>query len=132
VSVEGLDQFRRALRMMDKALPRTLRVAMNEAAALLIQKAKPLVPRLTGRAADSMKVRSSQSAVRVAVGGSRAPYYPFLDFGGRVGPGKSVHRPFMTEGRYLYPTLRANKTEFNEVLEDALKGAARSAGIDVD
>lgn len=132
VSVEGLAQFRRALRTLDKDLPKTLRVAMNEAAALLIKKAKPLVPRLTGKAADSMKVRSSQAAVRIAVGGKKAPYYPFLDFGGRTGRKKSVHRPFISEGRYLYPTLRANKSEFNEVLEDALKGAARNAGIDVD
>lgn len=132
VRIQGLAQFRRALRQLDASLPRTLRVAMNEAAALLIRKAQPLVPRVTGKAANSMKVRSSQAAVRVAVGGNKAPYFPWLDFGGRVGRNDSARRPFITEGRYLYPTLRANRSEFDEVLEEALKGAARNAGIEVD
>lgn len=132
VAVEGLAQFRKGLRALDRDLPKALRVAQNDAASFLIGKARPLIPRRSGTAADSLKARSSQTSVRVAIGGRKAPYMPWLDFGGRVGPNKSVTRPFLKEGRYLYPTLKSNREQFQDILQDALTDVARTAGLDVD
>lgn len=132
VAVEGLAQFRKGLRALDRDLPKALRVAQNDAASFLIGKAKPLIPRRSGTAAASLKARSSQTSVRVAIGGRKAPYMPWLDFGGRVGPNDSVTRPFLKEGRYLYPTLKSNREQFADILEDALTDVARTAGLDVD
>lgn len=132
VEVKGLADFQRGLRQMDKDLPKGLRLALNDCADFLIGKTRPLIPKRSGRAADSLKARSSQKAVRIAVGGRRAPYYPWLDFGGKVGRNDSVARPFFTEGRYLYPTLRKNRDEFTRILGGAVLGVARDAGLDVD
>lgn len=132
VTVSGLVQFRKGLRQLDSNLPKGLRVALNESSTFLIDKTRPLIPRRTGRAADSLKARSTQSAVRVGIGGKRAPYYPWLDYGGSVGRNNSVKRPFLKEGRYLYPTFRDHRAEFQKILESALVDVARGAGLEVD
>jgi hypothetical protein len=131
LAVKGLKEFTRSLKQVDAALPKGVRVALNGCSDFLIGKARPLIPTRTGAAARSLKARSSQSAVRIAMGGRAAPYMPWLDFGGRVGRGKSVARPFLTEGRYLYPTLRNNRDEFAKIMEKALVGVAEAAGLDV-
>lgn len=132
VEVEGLKEFGRSLRKLDSDLPKTLRVALNSCADFLIGKVKPTIPRRTGRAADSLKARSTRTAVRIAVGGRKAPYYPWLDFGGRVGKGKTTKRAFLSEGRYLYPGLRLHRDEFTDIMRGALVGVAERAGLEVD
>lgn len=132
ISVTGLSEFNRALRRMDSQLPIALRLAMNEAADFLIQKARQDIPRRTGAAAASLKAKSTRTDVRIGVGGRRAPYYPWLDFGGAVGKNKSVKRPFIHEGRYLYPTLRVHRDRFTEIMRTALINVAEDAGVEVD
>ncbi len=132
VRVDGLDQFRRALKALDGNLGKGLRVALNTASTFIITEARPLIPVLSGKAAKSLKARSSQNTVRIAVGGKAAPYYPWLDYGGAVGVAGSIKRPFIGEGRYLYPTLGKNRAQFEKILTDALAEVARSAGIDME
>jgi hypothetical protein len=131
LQVAGLKEFGRALGKLDSSLPKGLRVAMNGCADFLIGKTVPLIPRRTGAAASSLRARSTRGAVRIAVGGRAAPYYPWLDFGGRTGINRSVNRPFYKEGRYLYPTLRQHQSDFAEIMERALLGVAETAGLDV-
>lgn len=130
--ISGLKEFRGALKQLDKGLPKGLRVAFNGSADFLIGKVRPQIPKLTGRAARSVKARSSQTEVRVAVGGRQAPWYPWLDFGGRTGRKRSVDRPFIKEGRYLYPTFHKYRAEFTKITEGALVSLAEDAGLDVD
>jgi hypothetical protein len=132
VTVDGLKQFNRALRKLDADLPKGLRLALNGCSDFLIAKTVPQIPKRSGAAARSLKARSTRTSVRIGVGGRAAPYYPWLDFGGKTGRHKSVVRPFFTEGRYLYPTLRRNRSEFAKILEGALVDVARGAGLDVD
>lgn len=131
IRIDGLVEFQRALRDLDSAMPKLLRQALNEASQLVIDRARPGIPRRSGRAAQSLKVRSSQRKAAIAAGGRRAPYYPWLDFGGRTGPGRSVNRPFLTEGRYIYPALRRNRDEITRKLEAAVAEVARAAGVEV-
>lgn len=131
IAVRGLREYQRALKKLDADLPKGLRLALNQAAELLVSKTVPKIPRRTGRAAASLKARSTRTAARVAVGGRRAAYYPWLDFGGRVGRGRSVARQFIPEGRYIYPTLAENRDEITTVLERALVGIAQGAGVEV-
>lgn len=131
VKVDGLSQFIRAVKKLDSDLPKMNRVAMNSAADIVLDYARPRIPRRTGRAASTLKAKSTQTAVRVAAGGRRAPWYPWLDFGGSVGRNKSVKRPFYKEGRYLYPSLRERRGEFVKALTGALVDTARSAGLEV-
>lgn len=129
VQISGLKEFQKALRGMDAALPKQLRVALNSASQLVIDYAKPRVPRRSGAAAASLKVRSSQREARIAAGGRKAPYYPWLDFGGTVPKGGT--RPFYTEGRYIYPGLKANREKITAELERALTQLATDAGLEV-
>lgn len=131
VRVQGLREFGKSLKQLDADAPKGLRLAANEAAGLLIDKTRPLIPRKTGKAAGSLKARSTRTMVRVSMGGPRAPHAAWLDFGGRVGRNRSVSRPFIKEGRYLYPTYHANHDEFERVLQTALVKVARGAGMDV-
>lgn len=132
IEISGIKEFQRALRKMDADLPKQLRIALNQASQLVIDKARPGIPRRTGAAANSLKVRSSQREARIAAGGRKAPYYPWLDFGGKVGRGKSVERAFFKEGRYIYPALRKNREEITRVMMTAITDLAQGAGLDVD
>lgn len=133
IRIEGLREFNRQLKTLDADLPKALRIALNQAADLVIGEARPRIPTLTGRARASLKPRSTRTAVRVQAGGRRAPYYPWLDFGGRVGRNRSIVRPFRREGRYLYDSyfdLR-DSGRFQDVLAAALVDVARQAGLEV-
>lgn len=132
VQVTGLKEFQKALRDMDKALPKQLRLVLNDAATVVIDYARPRIPRKTGRAAASITARSSQRLARVAIGGRKAGYYPWLDFGGqgRV-KGRPAARPFIKEGRYLYPALRVKKDDLQRTLEQGLTRLATDAGLEV-
>jgi hypothetical protein len=132
IRIHGLAEFRRDLRKLDRELPKALRIALNEAANIVVDDARPRIPRRTGRAAATLKAKSTGTAVRVAAGSTRAPYYPWLDWGGRVGRRKSVQRAFLKEGRYIYPSYHRNQDRFEEVLSKALTDVATQAGLDVD
>lgn len=132
VRVEGLSEFRRALRKLDTGLPKGLRLAMNDAVGVVVDYARAEVPRRSGRAAKSIRAKSTGTAARASAGGNRAPYFPWLDFGGRTGPRRSVDRPFYKEGRYLWKGLVVKREQFTAGLEDALGDVARRAGLEVD
>ncbi len=132
IEVEGLDDLRRSLREIDPATARGLRVGLNEIADHLIGKTTPKIPSRSGKARRSLRKRSTQKAVRIAVGGRAAPYYPWLDWGGKVGPKKSVVRDYRGDGRYLYPTLAQERSAIEGMLEDLMERIARDAGLEVD
>ena len=131
VQVVGLKEFQRSLKAIDRDLPKALRLALNDAGNIIVDQAVPRIPRRKGRAAKSVKARSTQKMVRVVGGGNRAPYYPWLDFGGSVGKRRSVKRPFLTKGRYIYDAFFRNRDEFVERLEGNLRDVARAAGIEM-
>jgi len=132
IKISGLAEFNRNLRKLNADLPKALRMAHNEGAQLIVNWAAPKVPRKSGRAAGSVKAKSTRTESRVQGGSKRVPWYAWLDFGGKVGPRKSVHRPFIREGRYLYPALSANYDRFAELLTEKLIDVARQAGVEVD
>jgi hypothetical protein len=132
VGIEGLAQFNRGLRKLDKEAPKGLRIALNGVAELLVTETRKQIPKRTGKAAASLKASSTRTSARVAIGGKKAPYYPWLDFGGKTGRGKSVNRPFYKQGRYLYPTLGRIRPDIEKALGAALTAVARDAGLDVD
>lgn len=131
IRVTGLKEFNRSLRALDRDLPRGLRLAGNRAAEIVVREAKPRVPRLTGRAAGSLKAASTRTAARVQGGGKRVAYYGWLDFGGRVGRNNSVRRPFLKEGRYIWRAFADRRADVQDELRDALVDVARSAGLGV-
>jgi hypothetical protein len=132
VGIEGLAQFNRGLRKLDKEAPKGLRIALNGVADLLVTETRKPIPKRTGKAAASLKASSTRTSARVSMGGRLAAYMPWLDFGGRTGIHKSVIRKFYKEGRYLYPTLRKIRPDIEKALGAALVAVARNAGLEVD
>lgn len=130
IHVKGLKEFQGAVRQVDKALGVELRKGLNEAAEIIVTAARPLVPHRSGDAAGSIKVGSTQRAAQIKVGGEAAPYFPWLDFGGRVGPRKTTLRPFIQRGRYIYPTLAAKRPEVEGKVDEVIKRLAVQAGFD--
>lgn len=132
IKIDGLSEFVRNLRKVDADLGKSVRIALNQAADVVVGYARPRIPRRSGRAAATLKAQSTRTAVRVTEGSRRAPYVPWLDFGGRVGRKRSVIRPFLKDGRFIYAAYFDHKDEFVEVLETALVDLVRQAGFDVD
>lgn len=131
IRIEGLAQFRAGLKRMDKDLPKGIRIALNGVVDIVVDDARPRIPRRTGRAAASLKSQSTQSKARIKAGGSRAPYFPWLDFGGRTGRNRSQVRPFFKKGRYVWLSFADKRTEVTAALEGAMVDVAKGAGLDV-
>lgn len=133
IEVGGLAALNRGLRQIDKEAPKRLRLAFNDSANLLVDEARPTVPSVTGAARASMKARSTRTSARVSVGGKKAAYFPWLDFGGegRVA-GRPAARPFLKEGRYVYPALRRIRPDIEKSLQDGIEQVVAAAGLDLD
>lgn len=130
IQVGGLAQLNRGLKAIDSNAPKELRIALNSSAALLVDETRPTIPSDTGAARRSLVARSTRTSARVAVGGKKAPYFPWLDFGGegRV-KGRPAHRPFLKEGRYVYPTLRKVTPKIRSSLHESISAVIRNAGM---
>jgi hypothetical protein len=134
IEVRGLREFNRVLRRIDRDAPKGLRLAGNKAAQLVVDTAQPRVPTGPGRgghAKSSIKAASTRTAARIRAGGKRYPYYPWLDFGGRVGRNRSVRRPFLKEGRYIWKSYADERARVEGILRDELTDLARSSGAGV-
>jgi len=133
VEIEGLREFRRAVGNVDKGLKKEIRLVLNDAADLVVKDAKPKVPQRSGKAAGSIRALSTQTMSRVAGGGARVPYYPWLDFGGNVGKGGSVKRAYSKVGRYIYPSYRRKRDSgvFQDRMLDGLNELGERAGLDM-
>lgn len=131
IRIEGLAAFSRNLRKLDAEAPKQLRLAFNEAAQLVVAGTRQKFPRRTGRAASTVKARSTRTEARVSEGGPRAAYVAWLDFGGKVGRGDSIVRPFLRDGRYLYPTYYqvSGAGKIEKILADGLSKVVSDAGL---
>jgi hypothetical protein len=135
IRIEGLREFSRGLRRIGSDHAKGLRLAGNKAAQIVVDTAKPRVPIGPGKgghAASSVKAASTRTAARVSGGGKKFPYYPWLDFGGRVGPNNSIHRPFLKQGRYIWKSYADRRDRVEEVLREELVRVARGAGFELD
>jgi hypothetical protein len=132
IKVTGIREFQRALRAMNTDLPKQVRIVLNEAGQIIVDYDQRNMPRRSGRAIASVKARSSQRQARVVIGGSRAPYVAWLDFGGEGRrKGRPAARPFIKEGRYTYKGLRVRRDDITEVMARGLAELAKSAGLEV-
>jgi hypothetical protein len=131
LAVAGLNDMRKGFRAMDAGMGKTVRLTLNDVAQVVVDAAKPGIPRRTGAAAASVKAASSQTQAKVSAGGNKAPYYPWLDFGGSVGKRKSVHRDFLKAGRYIYPAVADNQDAIQAAMFKAVSKLAHESGIEV-
>lgn len=131
IKIAGLAELNRALRSISNEAPKQLRLAGNEAAQIVVDWAAARIPVKTGRARAALRASSTRTESRVQGGNARVPYYPWLDFGGRVGRKKSIQRQFLKGGRFIFPGLAANREQVEALLEQALVKAAEAGGMKV-
>lgn len=130
--VHGVRELVSAFRRLDRNLPEESAKELQGIGNRVTHEIQAKVPIDIGRARGSFRVRKKQTSITLAAGGARAPYYQWLDFGGRVGRNKSVTRPYMKSGRYIYPTIAERGPEIKSQVENALVKLARKAGFRVD
>jgi hypothetical protein len=136
IKVVGIPDLQKALKLIDKGLAAELAEGLMEAAEIVRSAAVPLIPERSGDARASVKVRKQGRAAALAVGGSKAPYYGFLDFGnitgqgGAVGRADSVGRPFIKSGRYIYPSLARNRDKVAAKVDEVIERLATKAGFE--
>lgn len=96
IRVEGLKELRADLRRLaDSDLKNELKDAHRAVSDLIVKRALPRVPVLTGRLKASVRALASQTAARGAVGGARVPYAPPIHWGW---PAKGIpRRPFLLD-----------------------------------
>lgn len=128
IEVDGLKKLRAALRDVDQSFSKELGQAGKKAADIVAQAARQKVPVRTGRARDSIRSTAGRGG-SVAGGGARAPYYPWLDWGGRVGRNDSVSRPRLKSGRYLYPALAERRDDVVGEFADLVNELTARAGL---
>lgn len=131
IHVTGLRDVQAALRQLDGESQKQLRVVLNDAAQAVVGGAAKRVPVKTGAARKSLRATSSQREAKVSGGSKKAAYYGWLDFGGRTGRKRSVVRPFVQTGRYIYPAYDANKASIGKALGKAITDLCESVGLEV-
>lgn len=130
IEVKGLNEFTAALKKVDAEFPKALRLAFNEVADDVVSYAQGRLPRKSGKARASVRASSTSKLVRVSGGSARVPYYPWLDFGGKIG-GTNRGRPFLKDGRYIYAGYSRQREAIRDKVEQALIEVGKAAGLEV-
>lgn len=124
----------RRLRGLSKDAQKDLQKELVKITESLAVHVKTKMPSKSGRARASVKARKVSAGMRLAYGGTKAPHAPWLDFGGSTkvpGAGGRVQRPFIKEGRYVWPTVGERSDEIGRDVEAAMQSVARKHGLDV-
>lgn len=132
IKIDGLRDLTRSLKALDPETAKQVKAVLNDAAQIVVNTARPRIPSLSGAARSSVVVRSTARESRVQAGGRKAPYYPWLDYGGKVGRDRSVSRPFERHGRYLYPAYGAQMANVQKLLSKRLDLIIVGAGLKPD
>lgn len=131
IKVRGLTELKTGIAKMEAGAQAKLETVMENTADTVLSEARRRVPTRSGKARASLVVRTTARGAEVVGGGSRAPYYPWLDYGGRVGRKGSVLRPYKKQGRYIYPAVSGNYSEMMEAAETGLVDLAKESGLEV-
>lgn len=137
VEVKGLAELSKAFKAVDEDVASGMKDAFLGIAREVVGTAQQRMPHNTGRAQSSVKPRATAKGAGIAFGGNKAPYMPWLDFGGSVGrghqPGQAwsgaIKRDWRGKpggmGRYVYPAISDSKDEIIKAVEELVEDAAR-------
>jgi hypothetical protein len=129
VHIEGLKDIQAKLRSLDPELAKKLKTVNLTVAELVADIARAKVPSRTGAARSTVKAKGEQRYAVIKAGGRKAPYYPWLDFGGRRGTERGPGRPFVDGGRYIYPTVGTHRSKIVNEYVHALGALLDEAGL---
>ena len=123
VTIEGLNEFRAALRAAQGVYPRELSKALKRAGEPIVRLAAVRMPRVTGQLARSLKV-----SVRGTRGDiiSSAPYAGGAEWG-RYGKWSGFNR-YGSPPRFVYPSVEQAQPVMAEVILRELKNVVEIYG----
>lgn len=123
VNVDGLKEFRRDLKRLDKEADKELRKSIRDAALKVAVEAAALAPRRSGALAKS--IRPYVSGARASIG-SNLPYAGVVHWGGTISPrGVEIRFP-RTE--FISKTVDLNTSRLVDDIGDGVERAARRVG----
>lgn len=160
MEMKGLSELLASMRKVAPEAKREFTAELKTIGKMVAEDAAAEMPRRRGKARRSVKVkvvtRRGFEGVQINEGGAVAPYTPWLDFGGSVGRGRrstarvtlhgggrvtvqrggsrgsgSVVRPYIKDGRYLYPAYYRRYDDMVAATLDAVRKAANTAGLEV-
>lgn len=141
VQVEGLREFRSAIRKVDSDLPKDMRRAMRhdvaDPVARRVRSRVPVGPGRGGHWRDIIRGGATQRNAYVQWGRAKVPYAGWVEFGGQL-PSKAsgrparVRRPTVKDGRFVYPTVRENAPMAREAAARVLNQTMRRARLTLD
>ncbi|MGH3370687.1 MAG: HK97 gp10 family phage protein [Nocardioidaceae bacterium] len=136
VRVEGLSELRRALKELDTKAPTQIRKALNEGSKIVVDAARPTLPEISGNLAASLRPSSTQREGRVTMGRADVPYAGWVEFGGKITHAGHDHigdhtlrRPFIKQGRYLFPAAERKTDEVIEVCDREISELIARTGL---
>lgn len=122
VEFEGLAELRRDLAKIDKE---TMAKAMIEAGLAISEPAARAIsaalPHRTGRLSGSVRASRIRTGAAVRTGTRAIPYAGPVEFGGYPG-----RRPYLPQGRYIFPTARGYAERAADKYVDEINKAINS------
>lgn len=129
VEIEGLKDIQKKLRDLDPMLAKELKDVNLSVADMVADIARARVPSVSGKARSTVKAKGEQRYAVIRAGGRKAPYYPWLDFGGARGDEQKRSRPFVQSGRYIYPTVGQQRNKIVREYVTMLGALLDKAGL---
>jgi hypothetical protein len=128
VDTTDLDTARKGVRELVSDMDGLMTDIEQDVAELVAERARPLVPRLSGAARASVKALDYAGGPSV-VGGRGIDYFAWLNYGGAAGRQHATKRSKVKDGRYLYPAYERSENEIEDLMADRLMQALRAVGL---
>ena len=126
VEVKGLGDLNKALKGVDKELPKEMRLGLKAIAQRFIPDVASKVPVLTGKLSGSLKAGATAKSASVS---TSVLYAGFIEFGGSVGRKKAVKRQFVQRGRYIFPEAQRQKDSIETQIVALVDTLTEKAGL---
>lgn len=133
IRVDGLRELQTRMRTLPPSVRKQFNREMRAVANIAVAAVRAQMPEDSGAAKQSVKPSLSGGYVAVRAGGSKVPYYPWLDFGGTLhksgGRRNTQRRAFFKEGRWIYPVIARNRPRIYAAAMTAVEQGKASAGL---
>ncbi len=124
IRIDGLRELSKNLRIVEDGMQKEIAQVFKRAAERVANEARRRIKSRTGRLAASVRPYGTQRAAGVRMGRKAAPYAGPYEFGGYP-----EARPFVPEGRAIYPAFRDMAGVIQDQVEEELADLIRKAGL---
>lgn len=121
VTVTGLPELKRALRSADSDRKAEFKTEQKDASRKVAILTRTALPNNTGKTINKVSARQASTAIN-------AEWAGWLSFGGKR-PRDKVARPFIPEGRFLFPQAKQVAPEFEAAVDRMLDKVHRKADL---